>query len=406
MKMSRRMLLLAAGVALAVTALPASAIAATKSTAYFSVGTGSSIAFLIDWLPKSKARVAAGQGAQSGSVTDDGTQKTISFSAPLSKMVEFIDECDEPIQLRHDTQKLVVRDLAGGVTQLVEIGVTVNVGGCRDGLTVPFGSPNDEGLSLKRLAMSARPAVTDLVPGTQLAGFSEDVLLPGESFLAEDVVTLQAGSAHFQRTGNVVPAEFDANKWLVFNLPGFQRAYTRVAVDARTGGESWLLADWANGQAQSVQYRLMVKPLAGAGFGTVTQASRMWESGIFVNTRQPFFFYLYKNGTGERVQKDLDLGTESRVPIDSWGFDGLNLVQTRMFGGGERHRTWVPLRNQGTKFRWVMESELIVPNVGDPSTLIKPRVNYYEDTGKAVPPAQASQAKGMVYLNSKPQLAR
>lgn len=116
--------------------------------------------------------------------------------------------------------------------------------------------------------------------------------------------------------------------------------------------------------------------------------------------------WLPKNGTGERVQKDLDLGTESRVPIDSWGFDGLNLVQTRAFGGGERHRTWVPLRNQGTKFRWVMESELIVPNVGEPFTLIKPRVNYYEDTGKAVPPAQASQAKGMVYLNSKPRLAR
>lgn len=408
MNTSRRLFGLCAAAALVAAAVPGSAVAAAaKSTAYYGVGIGTSAAYLVDWLPKKKVRVALSQGAATGTFSDDGTQKLISFTSPISATVDSFDDCGEPIQQRTDLQQLVVRDLAGGAAQVVEMGVVVNIGGCQDGLTVPYGSPTDPGLGLSRLAMTARPPVSDLTPGTQVAGFSEDVLLPGEVTVAEDVVTFQAGSMQFQSTGHVVPAAFDANQWLVLDLPGFQRAYTRLAVDAKTGGETWLLADWAGGQAQRVESRLLVKTAAGAGFGTVTQASRMWESGIFVNTRTPFFFYLYKNGTGERVQKDLDLGTESRVPIDSWGFDGLNLVQTRAFGGGVRHRNWVPLRNQGTKFRWVMESELIVPNVGEPFPLIKPRVNYYEDTGKAVPPAQGAKAsEGMVYLNSKPKLAR
>jgi hypothetical protein len=405
MKMSRRLLGLAAGAALVAATLPAGAVAATKSTAYFAFGDGSSTAYLIDWLPKGKARVAARLGAQAGTVGDDGTQKKITFGTPLSESSDTFDECGQPIQLRRDVQQLVVRDLAGGTTQFVELGVYVNVGGCQDGLTSPFGSPTDEGLGLKRLPMTARPSVADLVPGTQVAGFSEDVMLPGENGFAEDVVTLQAGSAQFQRSGNVVPAGFDANQWLVFSFPGFQRAYTRVAVDAKTGGETWLMADWAGGQAQRIEERLLVKPAAGAGFGSVAQAARVWESGLFVNSPRPFFFHFYKNGTGERVSKDLDLGTESRSPITAWGFDGLNLVQTRPFGGGTGERTWVPLRNQG-KIRWVMETEVVAPNGMEPFTLIKPRVNFYEDTGKAVPPAQLGRGQGMVYLNAKPQQPR
>jgi hypothetical protein len=131
----------------------------------------------------------------------------------------------------------------------------------------------------------------------------------------------------------------------------------------------------------------------------------MWESGLFVATRTPFFFYLYKNGTGERVLKDLDLGTEDRTPVPVWGFDGLNLVQQRAFGPGTRDRTWVPLSNVG-KFRWVMESETAFDGT-DTFTLIKPRVNYYKDTGKAVPPAGGLKAsRGFVSMHKKPKIAR
>lgn len=402
---SRRLVGVYAVAALLAVAVPASAIAATRSYAYFAIGDGSSTAYLIDWLPKGRASVVAQIGAQAGTVSDDGTQKTITFDTPLSFSFDNFDECGLAIQQRHEVRQLVVRTLAAGTTQFVEMGAVVNVGGCQDGRAEPFGAPTDEGRSLKRMAMSARPAVADLVPGTEIAGFSEEATQPpGFASLTEDVVTLQSGSAQFHRSGTVVPAAFDANKWLVFSFPGFQRAYTRLVVDAKTGGETWLLADWAGGQPQRVEERLLVKAAAGAGFGTVAETSRMWESGLFINTQRPFFFYFYKNGTGERVQKDLDLGTEVRLPV-TWGFDGLNLVQLRVSGPFQYRRTWEPLRNQG-KFRWVMESETLTPDGDEPLVQIKPRVNYYEDTGKAVPPAQASQAKGMDYLNSKPQLAR
>lgn len=387
------------------------AVAATKSTAYYSPqGTGFSDAYLIDWQGKNRARVANPAGAQSGGVTSDGTQKVVTLDSPISFTYETGDDCGDGILQRQDTNQVVVRDLAGMVSQMVEIGTITNIGGCHDGLVTPFGNLDDPGTSMNRVAMTARPPVTDLVPGVQLAGYSEEIP-PGiyDAMFTSDVATFQAGGLlKFQATGNVYSAAFDANQWLVINLqPGTQRAYTRLFVDSKTTGESWLMADWEGGQAARVRVALAVKPAAGAGFGNVADASRMWESGLFVATRKPFYFYLYKNGTGERVQKDLDLGTESRTPLASWGFDGLDLTTTRIIGGGavEYDRRWTPLRNQGSKVHWVMEGETITDSTGTYWN-IKPRVNYYLDTGKAVPPANASQAAGMVYLGSKPKLPR
>ena len=407
MSLSRRALFsYAAGAALIASCLPGAALAAaTKSTAYFKAGDGSSNAYLIDWKPNNRARVASILGAQPGGVANDGTQKLITLDHPLSTTYLNYDDCGEEIQQRQDVNQVVVRDLTGGVSQLVDIGTITNIGGCQDGLVTLFGSPTDEGASLKRLAMSARPPVTDLVPGTVIAGFSEDIMLPGETAVAQDVATVQAGTVQFQTSGHIVGAAFDANQWLVINLPTGQRAYTRLAVDSKTGGETWLMADWVGGKAQRVEETLVVKPAAGAGFGTVTQASRMWNSGLFIESRTPFFFYLYKNGTGERVLKDLDLGTESRTPIPAWDFEGLNLVQHRPFGPGSRDRTWVPLTNVG-KNHWVMESETADDGSGA-IVLIKPRVNYYLDTGKAVPPANGLKASpGFVSLSEKPKVAR
>lgn len=407
MSCSRRALFsYAAGAALIASCLPGAALAATtKSVAYFNAGDGNSSTYLIDWKPKSRARVASILGAQVGDVADDGTQKVITLDSPLSTTFTNYDDCSEEIQQRQDVNQVVVRDLTGGVSQLVDVGTITNIGGCQDGLVTPFGSLTDEGISLKRLAMTARPPVTDLVPGTQIAGFSEDVKLPGELDVAQDVVTMQTGNVQFQASGHVVPAAFDSNQWLVLNLPSGQRAYTRLVVDAKTGGETWLMADWSAGKPQRVEEVMVVKPSAGAGFGTVLQASRMWNSGLFIESRTPFYFYLYKNGTGERVLKDLDLGTESRTPIPSWGFDGLNLVQQRPFGPGTRDRTWVPLSNVG-KFHWVMESETADDGSGA-IVLIKPRVNYYLDTGKAVPPANGLMTgRGFVSMHEKSKIAR
>lgn len=389
MKMSFATTSLLAGVALIAATAPVSTLAATKSIAYHGFSDGARTAYLIDWLPHGRARVVAGLGAGPGTITDDGNQKTIGFDIPLSELFEDVDECGLPIQTRHEVRQLVVRNLPAAVTQFVELGARINVGGCQDGLEVPFGSPSDSGVSLTRLAMSARPPMDDIVPGTQIAGFSEEGPQHPSGYLAEDVVTLLAGNGQFHRSGNVVPAALDADKWLVFSFPGFQRAYTRLAIDAKTGGESWLVADWAADSPQRVQDLLVVKPAAGAGFGDVKRASRVWDSGMFRNSEVlRSATHLYKDGTGERVTRRLGQDLETRDPIDAWEFDGLNIVQQRSTADGQlvHLRTWMPLRNQGSKVRWVLEEETRRLN-DEPFPGIKPRVTFYIDTGKAVPPA-------------------
>lgn len=387
MKLSLRAVALAAGATVLIGAAPSTVLAATTKSVVYYKGIG---AHLIDWQPKNRARVVTGAGVRSGSVLDNGTQRLITLDSPFSAVQAWgTDECGD-YEERHDTMQLVVRDLTGGVSQIAEIGADVVVGGCRNGESTPFGSPDDEGASARRLSMAARPPMTDLVPGLQLAGPGEQVWALDYPSPSQDVVVVQANAATFQATGNTYPATIDATGWWVFDLTGAQRAYTRLELDARTGGETWLTAEWAGGQAQRVATQSFVKPLAGAGFGTVAQASRMWQSGLTVGANNPFantpfYFYLYKNGTGEQVSKVLDAGTETRLPI-TWSFDGLDILHERITAGGAlvQTRRWVPLRNEGSRRRWVLEStEYRVDGETFPGIL--PRVNYYLDTGKAVP---------------------
>lgn len=394
MKPIRHLFTFCAGAVMVAGAPLGSAIAApagtTRSTAYIMPTDRSGASYLVDWQAGKRARVVTYDGAGAGSVASSGTQRLVTLDAPITTIIEgFVDGCGDIVQQRKELDQFAVRDLDGGVSQVNEIGTYTNIGGCQDGLETPFGSPDDPGTSMKRLSMAARPPVSDLLPGTEIAGFSEDQPTADNPFFEQDVVKFKAGNqALFRATGHVLPYIVDANLWLVFTLPdGQQRGFTRLLLDDKTGGERWFMAAWVGGQPANVNSLLFVKPATGAGFGSVAQASRMWESGLFAGTRYPFFIYLYKDGTGERVSKDLDLGTETRSPIDSWAIDGLDVVQHRLFDGGATRfdRTWAPLRNQD-KVRWVMESEVLVQD-GSATVTIKPRVNYYLDRGKAVPPA-------------------
>ncbi len=371
-------------------ALPVAA-AGTKSIAYYALEDSSDTAYLIDWYGAgNKARVAGQGGASAATYVDDGTQRLLTLATPLTETGLYTyDECGT-VYAKWATRQLVVRDLPDGQAQTVQIGDFTQIGGCHDGEVTPFGSATDEGLGMKRLAMNARPAMDDLQYGLEIAGFSEDHLDFAETSYAQDVVTFLDNRVRFRATGDVVPAAINAKKWLVMTLPqGDQRAFTRLAVNDTTQGETWLMAGWAKDQATWVIKLRVVKTLEGAGFGTVAQASRKWESGLFRGSRQPFFIYLYGDSTGERVQKDLDAGTERRTPISEWGFQGLTLWQERALGGDAvATRRWQPLRNEGTKTRWVLESESWVQD-GVDKIQIKPRVNYYVDTGKAVPPTAA-----------------
>lgn len=373
-------------------ALPSEA----AQTAYFlGVGEANASAWLINWQgDTSRARVVTPEGAQSGSFVKSGSLRTVTFDHPLSLISwsSELDSCNQQFSQRSDTTGITVRKLEGsaseGKSQIVTVGTLTNLDGCDAGRVVPF---DDPAVTVTHLGMDARPAVADLVPGTQVAGFSEEWWGPTYVNRAADVVTLIGdGTARFATSGNVVPAAFDSNGWLVLNLGSFQRAYTRLAIDAATGGEIWLLAEGSSGNPTTVMAALVVKLGAPAGFVNRKASARMWQSGILKDTPYPFYFYLYPDGTGESVSKDPASGTESRSPISAWTLAGGKIVLTRRFGGGERDdRTWVPLVNHDDKTHFVMESRIDKHADGSTEVRIKPRINFYIDKGKAVPLAAA-----------------
>jgi len=197
MTFSRRTLAFGATAALLAACLPGAAFAAgTKSIAYFMPGDSTSTAYLIDWQPRARARVVAGQGVQSGSVVDSGGQKLVTLDGPLPYTYDAFDSCDNAIQQRQDTLQVVVRDLPGAVSQIVEIGTITNLGGCEDGLVTPFGSPSDEGASKKRLEKRDKDALEETV-----------------TFLERD----RATSARVYANPMPVPEAFDVvESWLQF----------------------------------------------------------------------------------------------------------------------------------------------------------------------------------------------
>ena len=380
------------GIATALLTLLSSPAATAREFAYFRpFSTNGYAGALIDWQSANRARYVGLSGAASGQVSRlSANQRLITLDAAISVESNNVDSCGELVPARLSILQVAVRDVSGGSTRgdsdLVELGTWTFLAGCDEGSSVPFGSPADEGVRVRRLAMSVRPAVTDLVAGTRLAGLSESPWTPGALTPdGVDVATFNAGSVTFAGSGNTQSAAFDSQQWLVLALASGERAYTRVEVDNSIGGEIWLLTERSAGLPTRLSQTWMVKPAGNAGFGAEARTTRMWQSGLSVNSPTPFLWYLYAGGTGENVSKDLDLGTESRTPI-TWRFEGSTLLLQRGTASSPRERKWVPLKNQGPSIRWVMENEdRIDPFTGVRTPFILPRVNYVLDTGPAMP---------------------
>lgn len=345
-------------------------------------------AYVLDWRAAGRATAVTPEGRGEGRWADVGAQRVLTLTTPIqSAEFEVYDEdCPDVLsKARNDTLQIGVTLTSGTLTRgesdLVLAGNVVTTQGCNVGRSVPFGTLSDPGLRTRQIAAGLRPSTSDLVPGVSLAGPSE---LPGDpTAVAADVMTFVVGGGQFAASGQVHPLTW-TDGWFVIAAPWGERGYTRVAVDRTTGAETWVEAAWLAGQPTQVFQTLMVKPAAGAGFGTVRQASRIWESGLFAGTNNPFFFRLYRDGSGERLSQDLAAGTETRSPI-SWAFDGTHIVHTRAIGGGTGQRRWVPLRN-GSGVRFVMESETQTLPDGTVLPFIAPRVNFYLDQGPATPP--------------------
>jgi hypothetical protein len=383
--------------ALAASALPAAA----KTMIYVPESYGFTGAWYVALnATDGKARLVGDVGAKAGTYTDNGIEILVSLSKPLS--YEALTgpgklDCNGQQYLRRtDIKQVLFRRVDGtgvnkGKSRVVEIGEVVDIGGCTPGAKTPFGSVSDEGFPMLHRSTASREPMTDVVAGFTIAGMREplrpDPYSNPYASLAADVVNLESATAvRFKDSNSLVNAALTSDQWLVLDLPGFQRGYTRFSVNTGNGIETWLEAEWKDGKPQTVTNLMMTKPLPGASFGTKAATSRMWESFVGLGTNNPFLFYLYRDFTGDRVQKDIAAATETRTPI-AWHYEDLEVVSSRTTAGGKLiERAWVPLGRTG-KYMSVMELEVHTPPGGLPYVYIPPRVVFYVDRGAAYPPA-------------------
>ncbi|MDZ7813209.1 MAG: hypothetical protein U5L74_08840 [Ideonella sp.] len=384
--------------ALSLGLLGATAQAAVIQTAYYVDAHGQQRAFLVDWNDtKLKAEVVDSRGRMSGAYTEVGSRRVVTLASPrvLDTPNGHFDSCDQPVTTRFTESRFAFLRQSGsersGTTAVSADTSNVVLEGCDAGLVLSSTSIDDVEETQTHLRMSARPSMADTVTGARWAGFSEQVRSDLQSnlfSLAMDVTTLQPGGLmQFSRTGTSVSAAVNTQGWLMMSFPSFSRGYTRLKVDKGSGAETWLMADFVAGKPAWVTEVLVTRSLVGGSFGSLAQASRQWDSGLFTGSNNPFLIYLYRDGTGERIFRDVAAGTESRTPVESWVFDGANIVQTRRSNPMATFsfiRTWEPIGNQG-KIRWVLEREIRRMADGSEFPNIEPRVNFYIDTGRATP---------------------
>lgn len=384
----------AAGLAgLALAAALSAPAAAARTLAYVWPNFSSSSAWLVDWNTRGRAHIGTSVGGGDGTYTEDGTQRVLTLTTPISVLLDSLDCNGLPFQQRTDYRQFIFRGLGGtarsGSAAVVEIGTTTDIGGCTPGQVVPFGSPDDPGVATNYLDMAFRAPVTDLLPGVQLVGLSEDPysVVTGTQAMTQQAATLGASRLTFAGSGNSYPYTV-VDQWLAYTLPaGASRRYTRLTRDARSGIETWLGADWIGTQVGPVWLALVTKARAGATFGTVKQAAHVWTSGLFIGSATNLEYDLYRNFTGQRVITDANGTTVSPV---TWAFSGNNLQTSRTVGNSQRLRTWVPVATYGLN-HFVLEEETLFFSDGSSQRLIPPRLNYYVDGGPATPPPSAQR---------------
>lgn len=382
-------LALAALLCTGLTTTPALAQPTPVQTAYFSVAKSSYQAFLVTWQSATRAELVNADGVRGADQVGSLRKPRLRLDQPLVSISEaYSDVCGSTYTLQSSTQQMVFESLRGDPGNqralITFIGEDLALDGCQAGLVTPFKGTtvfNEQG-------MSFREPMTDLRPGTQLAGLREagDPVATG---VEQQLATfLPSRQLRFDDTGTVVSPMFTADGWLVYDSTEGQRGYTRLYREP-SAAENWLEARFEGGKPVQVIERLMVKTRQPASFGSVAATARRWESGLFIGEDPGFFIDLYRDFTGERVSIYQDPFQEIRTPI-TWGYEGSNVVQTRLAGTSTLTRTWRPIRTQGP-YRWVLESEVSRSADGNEATVFPPRVNFYVDQGPATPPPLAKK---------------
>lgn len=358
-------------------------------------GSSSSEALWLEVKANGRSAVVLPEGRGTGAVSTIGSFQVVTLDTPVSEEYQSQDSCTgEPIMVRRDTLQVGVRLRSGtaskGQSAISQAGTDTILAGCETGVVSNWGgfAPTDGSNSVHR-SYTALPPTSDLVAGVRLAGMSGAAGTVYGFSLPQELATFGAGQLLFEQSG-AVPYTVTPDGWFLLTLPtGQQRAYLRVTNAVRHGIENWMSADVTAGELTAVSSELMIKPVDGTAWGTGNANARMWESSMFSLSNTPFFVHLYRDGTGERISRDLINGTESRAVIGAWFLDSGALVTERTTGSLVRRRVWQPLAQNG-KAMGVLESETAFLPDGSSFVLIAPRVNAYVDLGKAVkPPVQA-----------------
>jgi hypothetical protein len=383
-------------------ACAAGAHAAPRQTLSYTADPSFNVAWIVDWnAAKHTAHLVDYVGAADGTWTDDGTLRVLTLSAPLETTQDTFDCNGLPMTQTVDLLQVAVRHVSGGAhkgsAQLVEIGTTTDQGGCTPGLVTPYGSTSDAGTATTYLDMAERPDTDDLRHGATLAGMSDTDPAGGvdSTQLVARTVTFAHRAVTFANSGASVPRDV-VDGWFVLDFGGFQRGYTRLSVDPKTHAEQWLGAAWRDGAPQSIFQTMMVQPNAAAGFGGHNAQSHVWNSGLFLQSDTFAIVHLFPDFTGIFEQQARDGSFDSLMPA-TWTASGADLVISRSsnFAVSYRTRTWVPIANYG-KAHFVIENEdnHVVAD-GSVTPFIVPRVNFYVDEGKAVPPAATPALKAL-----------
>jgi len=383
-------------------ASPGARAASPQRTAYWQAVPADikTATYLVDWVPATgMASVTDGVSRASGHYTDDGVQRLVTLDSPSVKSEAIWprpDDCGIYVNARTSLTRYAFVRTGGtdrhGHTEVHEEAQTVLTEGCNAGRIVASTSLSDAVPAQAHLNLSARPSMSDLVPGVQIAGFSSMPVLAVpvlSASLAQDIADLlPGGQIRFHGEGFTVPAtvpyQFTADQWLMLGLPGVDRRYTRLEVNPDTGAETWMAAEFAAGAPQWTAAVLVTKAQPRVTPLTMQQAAHVWRSGL---SRSEFMFFdieLYPDMTGTRVSLDRPTGGEFRTPL-TWAFSGNGITQSWATRGAQVERTWIPIGDRGRQ-HWVMEYDRYVDNEGASSTGMA-RVNFYADKGPATPPA-------------------
>ncbi len=363
---------------------------------YYSQDLTWGLAYVITWDTAAlRAHFVETYGNFDGSYVDDGTQRVFTLDKPLVLAYQIADCNGNAMTLNDVTTQLAFRTVSGapdkGMSALVPIGYTEDVGGCTPGRVAPYGQVTDAGIPLVRRAASLRPSMDDLVPGAQIAGLAENPIdAYGDlAVLSAQVATFGRNHITFERTGHRFPTHMTPDGWLVIDFGSFKRAYTRIDHQHETGGETWFGAEWVNGAPASIELSPAVKPTFDAGFGDLRDTARQWFDGLF-QYEATTDFDLYRDHTGIEAT---DLGDGSpRIdrPL-TWSRTGAAVQIRRANSSATYVQTWHPVAKHG-KYHFVIENEEVYVQGADTGPIYAPRINWYVDQGVAIEPVPQKAA--------------